>query len=228
MSYYQTLSSMPCRKPFNRYTSVDDVYEGAVPVILEARMGSNVERYEYEPTVESFEGAYEPSVSRESYEYEPTVESFDKKNKNNGQRQNNIIIQRKQDQKQVNVAQNREKKINTVQACNCQCQPHFYVKEQYSDPMESDNCDCGPNHRAYRMHQCGYNQSPSWESHSVNSVPSQMMMVKENVRENMQPGMEKSCSCEMTPYYNEQCGDYNRSQTWADQRMFRENVLNKY
>jgi|688.fasta_scaffold205021_3 hypothetical protein len=216
---YQTLRSMPCRKPCNRYTNVDDVYEGAVPVYLENRM----ESYSYEPTVESFEGAYEPSVSRESYEYEPTVESYDKKN-NQAKKQVNVVHIQKQNQAQMNQ-QNREKRINTVQACNCQCQPHFYVKESYMDPMESNTCDCGMMHRPYRMHQCGYNQSPSWESHRSN-LPTQTMATV--VQENMQPGMEKACGCEMVPYYNEQCGDYNQSQTWGDQRMFRENIQNKY
>jgi hypothetical protein len=212
---------MPCRKPCNRYTNVDDVYEGAVPVYMETKM----ESYEYEPTVESFEGAYEPSVSRESYAYEPTVESF---KKNNGQmKQMNQMNQANvRKQNQVNALQKKEKRINTVQACNCHCQPQLYVKESYSDPMESENCGCGPMNRAYRVEHCGYNQSPSWQFHRANMTNNNN--AQGMIKENMQPGMENACGCSMVPYYNENCGNYNKSQTWSDQQMFRENVLNKY
>lgn len=215
MSRYQVLQEMPCRRPINRYVSASDVYEGAVPVKLES--------YSYEPTVESFDdGAYEPSVSRESYDYEPTVESFDKNkngNKPNGPvvKQKRVDIKSKSKKQQLNMAQS--------QGCNCQCKPQYYpqyivVREPYQDPVESDNCNCGPNHRAYRMEQCGYNQAPSWERHRAEMQP-------QPVRESMEPGMENSCGCVInnSPYKGE-CSDYNSSPTWNDQRAFRENVQN--
>lgn len=197
---YRPLYSLPCRKPYNRYVSVDDVFEGAVPIQMES--------YGYEPTVEGFEGAYEPTVSREGYGYEPTVEGYGNKK----------VVKNK-----TNIQASNSKRVNTVQACNCQ--PQFVVmREEYQDPSESDNCGCAPMNRPYRIEQCGYNASPSMDWHYSNPRPQPV------IQESMEPGMEKpGCGCELAApvYKNPECAEYNQSQTWKDQTMFRENIQNK-
>jgi hypothetical protein len=194
--HYSTLNSMPCRKPCNRYTSVDSVYEGAVPVKLEG--------YGYEPTTESFEGAYEPTIAREGYSYEPTVEGY-----GNGQK----IVQKKR----------MNKHINTVHSCNCNCAPKMMMKERFENNMEG-NCGCEPMNKNYRMAECDYNRSPTWNYHRAE------MPMLQPVREGLEMGMENACGCAMNnpPYKIPDCGQYNQSPTWMDQASFRENIQNQY
>jgi len=195
--HYSTLNSMPCRKPCNRYTSVDSVYEGAVPV--------NMEGYGYEPTTESFEGAYEPTIAREGYNYDPTVEGY-----GNGQK----IVQKKR------IHSNKH--INTVQSCSCNCAPKMVMKEKFENNMEG-NCGCEPMNKNYRMYECDYNRSPTWNYHRAE-------MPMQPVQEGMEMGMENSCGCAMNnpPYKIPDCGQYNQSPTWVNQASFRENIQNQY
>lgn len=150
---YQTLYSMPCRQPCQRYLNFDSFFEASVPK-------------------ESFDGGeYEPTVSRESYEYEPTV-----------------------------------------------------AGEMYTDVAESDaKCDCAPKNRPYRMESCGYNQSPTWDSHRAFNgggvVPSATM-------EAYDEGADCGCAPKQPPYRMEKCG-YNQSPTWGDQAQFRATQQNQ-
>lgn len=148
---YQTLYSMPCRLPCQRYLNFDSFFEGS----------ANVKQQE------SFDGGqYEPSVSREAYEYEPTV-----------------------------------------------------AGEMYTESTEHEaNCECGPRNRPYRMEQCGYNQSPTWDARRAFSggvVPSSTM-------EGFEQEGQADCGCapKHPPYRMEKCG-YNQSPTWSDQAQFR-------
>lgn len=189
--HYQKLNAMPCRKPCNRYVNVDDVYEGAVPV--------KIEKYGYEPTTESFEGAYEPSISREGYEYEPTVEGYGRPRMS-------------------------KKHINTVQACNCNCAPKMMMKEKFENRMEG--CGCEPMNKNYAMYECDYNRSPTWNYHRA-EMP--MQPQQPQVREGFSNNMDScGCSMDYPPYKLPECGEYNHSPTWQNQASFRQNIQNNY
>jgi hypothetical protein len=188
---YQTLYSMPCRLPCQRYMNVDTLFEGAiqlVPVPVYVNGPAAGRATGATGSRESFDGGeYEPSVSREGYEYEPTVSG-----------------------------------------------------ESYTDVGNGANCHCGPMNRPYRMEQCGYNQSPSWDARQAFRGPVQgpAPMINESYMNPRQMMMASTtgpegngnpdCGCGPTnpPYRMEQCG-YNLSPTWSDQATFRDVQQNR-
>lgn len=191
---YQTLYSMPCRLPCQRYMNVDTLFEGAVqlvpvpvyvngpaPVAAPVATGPTGSR-------EAFDGGeYEPSVSREGYEYEPTVSG-----------------------------------------------------ESYTDVGNGAHCNCGRMNRPYRMEQCGYNQSPTWDTRQAFTGPVQGPVAPMTTEPYTSPrqmmmnptGPEGNADCgcggpvNTPPYRMEQCG-YNQSATWNDQAAFRDVQQNR-
>jgi hypothetical protein len=175
---YQTLYSMPCRLPCQRYMNVDSMYEASIqliPVPLQP-----APRQPPPPkSKEGFDGGeYEPTVSREGYDYDPTVSG-------------------------ESYAENAE--IDAEAKCNCGPMNRGYrmescgynqsptwdaqrmfrppavpsgsnvVTEGYeAEPNGNGNndssgsqCGCGPKNRPYRIETCGYNQSPTWSDQAT-------------------------------------------------------------
>lgn len=140
---YRRLYQLPCRLPCQRYASVDTVFEA--------------EQYD--------DGAYEPTVSRESYEYEPTVsgEGF----------QPDVDPEAKCDCGPLHRPY-RMQACGYNQSPTTMAQPQATLENYEYEPTVSGegfsadandgeaNCECGPRNRPYRMQACGYNQSPTW------------------------------------------------------------------
>lgn len=92
--------------------------------------------------------------------------------------------------------------------------------EMYTNGNDPEaKCNCGPMNRAYRMESCGYNQSPTWDSHRA-------------FQNNDQPATVESyngdcgCGTKNRSYRQEQC-EYNQSPTWGDQTSFRNTLQDR-
>lgn len=206
--YYQTLYSMPCRLPCQRYIDGDKIFEASVQSVPK----------------ESFDGGeYEPSISRESYtydegyEYEPTI---------SGENYTRVSMSRVRPSGPPSTTNYGEysKTVGGFQ------RPEQKVERYELDQAEEGaKCNCGPMNRPYRMQSCGYNQSPTWDYHRSfdNSVTlTTPTLTRPILNETFENGSECGCGPKNPPYRMESCG-YNQSPTWADQAQFRNTLQNR-
>ena len=102
--------------------------------------------------------------------------------------------------------------------------------ETYSDMVDSEaKCGCEPMNRPYRMESCGYNQSPTWDSHRAFQDAGVMMPPSVPSAEGFdQANNGGSCGCESKnlSYRGDQC-EYNQSPTWGDQASFRNTLQDR-
>lgn len=168
---YQTLYSMPCRLPCQRYMNVDSMFEASIQLVPVNRASppAPVEKKE------AFDGGeYEPSVSREGYEYEPTTsgESYVEDVERDGEA--------KCDCAPLNRAYR-------MASCGYNQSPTWDAQQMFRPPAVPSgssmvtegfepepangggaaDCGCGPKNRGYRMESCGYNQSPTWSDQAT-------------------------------------------------------------
>ena len=141
---YQTLYSMPCRLPCQRYMNVNSVFEASA-----------------NPSKESFDGGeYEPTISRESYEYEPTV---------SGEMYTDIpdsetkcdCAPRNRPYRMESCGYNQSPTWDYHRSFNGGV-ARSATMEGFEMQADSANCGCAPSQPPYRMEKCGYNQSPTW------------------------------------------------------------------
>jgi hypothetical protein len=172
---YQTLYSMPCRLPCQRYMNVDSMFEASIQMIPvgpppQPRANpQNPPPAKQSGSKEGFDGGeYEPTVSREGYDYDPTIsgESFTENAEVDGEAKCNCGP--------LNRAYRME-------SCGYNQSPTWDAQRMFRPPAvpsgsnvinegyepESNGgtesqCGCGPKNRPYRIESCGYNQSPTW------------------------------------------------------------------
>ena len=200
---YQQMYDMPCRMACDRYTSPGDQFEGALPK----------EAYEFEP-----------EIRRELYTPLPlhTVPRPHKKQMVQNQLEHETETKNQNKNKNKNKFQSQQN-----QACNCS--PKIYIKESYdydprlfqsgntesytnpSNPSAKSGCACAVNNPPYRIHECNYNQSPSWITQK-SGVP-----MTEGFE--LAPNTESSCKCTVNnpPYRIHEC-NYNQSPSWITQK----------
>lgn len=178
---YQTLYSMPCRLPCQRYMNVNSMFEGAVqfiPVpVMAPKTKEKFDGGEYEPTVsrEGFDGGeYEPTVSREGFEMGEMYADIDSEAKCNCGPMNRPY-------RMESCGYNQSPTWEAHRAFSGPVQNGTMVPsmERYTAPRqmaveqpprnitelpaeEQPACGCGPANPPYRMEQCGYNQSHTW------------------------------------------------------------------
>jgi hypothetical protein len=241
---YQQMYDMPCRLACNRYTSVGDNFEGALPLPKES--------YEYEP-----------EIQRELYVPLPLQSQSSNVMKKNVMKKKQLI------QNTQNQSCNCQPKIYIKESYDYD--PRLFQQsntEMYSNSVSG--CDCGPMSN-YRLQECNYNQSPSWitQKSSIPELPATGMEERFEPKaedcgcggKNSSYLLNKGCEYNQSPSWeiqsqqpvntdktegfvpkSEDCGcgsknssylsngecQYNQSPTWTDQTSFRENVLNKY
>ena len=206
---YQTLYSMPCRLPCQRYMNVNSMFEGAVqfvpvPVMVPVAAANAPAKAS---TKEKFDGGeYEPTVSREGFdggEYEPTVsrEGFEM----------------------------GESYADVDSEAKCNCSP---MNRPYR--MESCGYNQSPTweaHRAFSGPVQNGSMIPSMERYTA---PRQMAAERSRPLPGItqlpeeSPEQQPDCGCGPAnpPYRMEKCG-YNQSRTWTDQASFRDTVQNR-
>lgn len=231
MSYYTNLYAMPCRKPCNRYTGPNDVFEAEAVLI--------------ESTIPAPEGMPVPPASSGK-----TQENFCPM----------MFQQQRQRQSECDCKSCRCNMYKKKRQCNCRrCQCNFkdgptvsregydydsrvfnegyeyeptISREGYSDNGNGGSCSkCTKNNPPYRAQSCNYNQSPSSVTQNMfKNVPVDMVNMSYAInglsRDQSTGPADCGCSASNPPYQMEGCG-YNNSPTWTDQASFRENVLNK-
>lgn len=199
MSSYQTLYSMPCRLPCQRYIDGDTLFEAKTKV--QSLPKEAFDGGEYEPTISRESYVY----NNESYEYDPTVSG--------------------ETYKPINISTGGSSNYGTyLKEGGKSTGPTITSKKGAVEKYEGEEgaqCDCGPMNRNYRMESCGYNQSPTWDYHR--SFNNSMARAPTETFEN---GAECGCAPKNPPYRMETCG-YNQSPTWTDQSQFRNTLQNR-